>query len=355
MKQKISIIILNWNSWEDTIECLESLYQINYPNYDVIMVDNHSEDDSLEKIRQYSAGKIKVTSDFFQYNKKNKPIDIYEYLVKSTNTFKVTEDENIVIPEIGKINSHKSLFILKNRRNDGFAEGNNIGIKFSLNFLNPDYLFILNNDTVVDPNFLNELIHVADEENTAGILGPKVYYYSQKDKIHIYGGKINFWTGKTSYPEFNTTNSTTQEAKSPISEIDYISGCALLIKKEAILEAGLLNPHYFLYYEDTEWCFRVRKNDYKVLYVPEAKIWHKVSPTAVSTTGIYYLTRNRLFFMREYASKLQFISFLLFFVLYFLFHHLRILLYYRDPQRLVSFYKGVRDGFSTPSKDFVMK
>ena len=76
---KVSIIILNWNGWEDTIECLESLYQITYPNYDVIVVDNGSEDDSIEKIKEYAEGKVRVESKFFEYDSRNKPIKIMEY------------------------------------------------------------------------------------------------------------------------------------------------------------------------------------------------------------------------------------------------------------------------------------
>jgi GT2 family glycosyltransferase len=346
MYQKVSIIIINWNGWEDTIECLESLYQIKYPNYDVIVVDNNSDDDSLEKIREYCAGKISVKSDFFLYNAKNKPIELFEYSVKSN------EMNNISFNGDNTLKGQKSLFLLKNIKNDGFAQGNNIGIKFSLNYLDTDYFFLLNNDTVVDPNFLNDLMNVAVNDSSVGILGPKVYYYSEKDKINIYGGKISFWTGRTSYPEFNTID---HGQNSHVSEIDYISGCSLLIKKDAIMDAGILNPQYFLYYEDTEWCFRVRKKGFKVLHVPKAKIWHKFSSTAVSATGIYYLTRNRFFFMRENAYNLQFFIFLLFFILYFLFHHIRILLYYRDINSLFSLYRGFWDGLITPSNDFVLK
>jgi GT2 family glycosyltransferase len=346
MNQKVSIIILNWNGWEDTIECLESLYQINYPHYNIIIVDNASDDDSIEKIQQYCDGKIEIISDFFQYKPGNKPILLLEYEKTDIDANSLTS----LNKDLNVNSKFKSLILLKNDNNDGFAEGNNVGIRFALNHLKTDYFLLLNNDTVVDPNFLDELVKLGAAEDKVGILGPKVYDYSQKDKISVYGGNVNFYTGRTSYPEFNSFQS---QQNNNISEIDYISGCSLLIKKDAVLDAGLLNTYYFLYYEDTEWCFRVKNKGYKIMHVPKAKIWHKFSPTSDSANGIYYLTRNRFFFMRENANTLQFVSFLFFFVLYFLFHHLRILVYYRDIQRLYSFYRGIWDGLLTPNKDFM--
>src|ERR1700690_2923308 len=138
---KVSVIILNWNGWKDTIECLESLYQIDYPNYDIILVDNHSEDDSIQKIRDYCEGKIRPKSTFYNYNQENKPIQIFEYTQKEiekdlqTNKSKGYQD----------LSSDKKLILIKNDKNYGFAEGNNVGIRYSLKTLNPQYILLLNN------------------------------------------------------------------------------------------------------------------------------------------------------------------------------------------------------------------
>ncbi|MEN4006462.1 MAG: glycosyltransferase [Methanobacterium sp.] len=131
MKPNVSIIILNWNGWKDTIECLESLYQIDYPNYEVIVVDNASSDNSIEKIRDYCKGKIKVKSEFFEYNSINKPIEIFE----------LNKDETRKIEEMYyNLPSNRKLILIKNDQNYGYAEGNNIGIRYALNTLENFYL-----------------------------------------------------------------------------------------------------------------------------------------------------------------------------------------------------------------------
>jgi len=122
MNPKVSIIILNWNGWKDTIECLESLYQITYPNYDVILVDNGSEDESIEKIKEYCEGKIMVESKFFKYDPSNKPIKIIEY------TREEAEGGGGKEKKITNLPSDKKMILIKNEKNYGFAEGNNVGL-----------------------------------------------------------------------------------------------------------------------------------------------------------------------------------------------------------------------------------
>jgi len=145
---RVTIIILNWNGWEDTVECLESIFQINYHNFVVIVVDNASEDDSIEKLRQYCNGILKVNSKFFYYSSLNKPIELFEY---TNNELEKTFNSNTK-------NLSNKLFLIKNSKNYGFAKGNNIGIEYAINTFDPDYVLLLNNDTVVDKEFLKELV-----------------------------------------------------------------------------------------------------------------------------------------------------------------------------------------------------
>ena len=169
MNPNVSIIILNWNGWKDTIECLESLYQINYPYFNVILLDNGSEDNSIERIKEYTEGNFHVESEFFKYSKENKPVKIFEYTEEEIKSLEGIENE------FYSISSNKKLILIKNNKNYGFAEGNNIGMRFILNNLNSDYVLLLNNDTVVDTDFLDELVKVAESEEKIGIVGPKVY------------------------------------------------------------------------------------------------------------------------------------------------------------------------------------
>ncbi|MEN6514775.1 glycosyltransferase, partial [Methanoculleus sp.] len=151
---RVSIIILNWNGWKDTIECLESVYQITYQNYDVIVVDNGSENESIEKIKEYARGNLEVTSRFFDYSRENKPLHYIEYSLDETKAEKGKE------AEIADLPSWKKLILINNMKNYGFAEGNNIAIRYALKVLNPEYVLLLNNDTIVDRNFLDELVNV---------------------------------------------------------------------------------------------------------------------------------------------------------------------------------------------------
>jgi len=271
---RVSIIILNWNGWEDTIECLESLYQITYPNYEVIVVDNNSEDNSIEKIKEYCEGKIKVESKFFEYDPNNKPIYVLEYTREQAEKGGYFRKEKY----FSKLPSNRKLRLILNEKNYGFSEGNNIGMRYALKVLNPDYVLLLNNDTVVDPEFLSELIKIGGDDEKIGVLGPKIYYYSYKQKNNVFwviGTKINWWTGYTTEIGYNEIDFGQYDK---IMEFDAVSGCAMLIKTSVLQKVGLLDSDFFLGAEDLEFCTRVRKiGGFKVVYVPYSKIWHKVS------------------------------------------------------------------------------
>lgn len=292
---RVSIIILNWNGREDTIECLESLYRINYPNYDVIIVDNGSRDDSAQKIKEYAEGNIEINSKFFRYNPHNKPIKVFE----------ITEDEakqgEFNRPAYEKFDPDRRMILIKNKDNYGFAGGNNIGIKFALSVLNPDYVLLLNNDTVVDPNFLTELVKVAESDEKIGIVGPKIYYYDYKgrsDVIVFTGAKLTLWNGKEYRYGFQEVDNNQWDK---LISVGKIEGSCMLIKTEVIKNIGFLKHSFFAYWEETDFCFRAREHKYDLIYVPTGKIWHKVEarPKSSSWFRIYLMNRNKWIFIRE--------------------------------------------------------
>jgi len=338
---KVSIILLNWNGWKDTIECLESLYQITYPNYDVIVVDNGSEDDSIEKIKEYCEGKIEVTSKFFEYDTNNKPIKIIEYTREEAEAGGGKEKE------IDDLPSNRKLIFIKNEKNFGFAEGNNIGMRYALKALNPDYILLLNNDTVVDKRFLDELVKVAESDEKIGIVGPKIYYYNhngQSDVIWFAGGKINYYTGKTPH-RGNYERDTGQYNK--IEETDYVTGCSLFIKRVIVKEIGMLDEEYFFGHEDIDFCVRASRQGFKIMYAPGSRIWHKYSASlggqrkSITTVATYYRIRNRFIFLKTYSSRLQFICSTIFFIASLPRYLLSFILYYRNKQLLKYFIKAL--------------
>jgi GT2 family glycosyltransferase len=252
MAKKTSIVLLNYNSYEDTFACIASLENMNYENYEIIVVDNASTDGSFEKLRK----------------------------------------------EFG--NKHT---LLASKRNGGFAYGNNIGIKHGLNN-GANYILLLNNDTLVDPDFLLKLIETAESNETAGIITGKILYESQRDKIWYGGGEINWkrFHG-VHYVNDPRHNCSSQDLKTTIT---FATGCLMLIKREVFEKLGLLPEEYFMYYEDVDFCAKAYNNGYSIMYDPQCIIFHKVGASTgeeESAFSVEWNTRSRLLFMRKYKNQ----------------------------------------------------
>ena len=286
---KVSIIILNWNGKNDTVECLDSLKEMTYPNYEIILVDNGSIDGSAE------------------------------YLKK-------------LYPEIE---------FIENGENLGFAEGNNVAIR-KVVARKTDYVLLLNNDTVVHPEFLTELVKVLENETSIGVVGPTVYYYNEKDRIQSAGAKIYWYKGQS--PHITSKN---YIELNEIRDVDYIMGCALLTNCELFKKIGYLNKDYFAYWEETDWCVRAKKAGYRIVHVPSAKVWHKGGSTTQKISGFheYQMTRNMFWFMKTHASTRQYLVFLIYFFGFQFWYSSAIhILYYKNIQTYRSFLKGIVDG-----------
>ncbi len=255
---KVSIIILNWNGKEDTIECLKSLNKLYYNNYDIILIDNGSIDNSIEYIHQY----------------------------------------------------FPNLKIIENKINLGFAGGNNIGIDIAINN-GAEYILLLNNDTIVDPNLLNELINVALSNTKIAFVGSKIYYYDfygKKNVINYAGGKLCIWRGVARHIGINQIDNAQFDFN---KEVDYIEGSCLLVKVDIIKKIGYLNPDMFTYWEDIDWCIRGKKAGYKLLYAYKAKMWHKIGSykKEKSKKAYYYNGRNIFIIIKQHASLIEKILF----------------------------------------------
>ncbi len=339
---RVSIIILNWNGWRDTIECLESLYRITYPNYDVIVVDNGSKDASVKKIKEYAEGKIKINSKFFEYNPSNKPIKVFEISEDDAREGKFNK------PIYKKFDPNRRMILIKNKDNYGFAGGNNVGIKFALSVLNPDYILLLNNDTVVDKHFLNELVKVSESDEKIGSAGPKIYYYDyngRDDVISFAGEELILWKGKGIR---HGNKEIDKEQWDKIKSVDKIEGSCMMIKKEVLEKIGLFDERFFCYWEETDLCFRAKNEGFKVFYVPQARIWHKVASSSGGTLSpfyVYHMTRNRFWFLRKNTSpKILRLHLLYTFLWELWFQSVVFLLYHQNIKLLYSYAKGVIKG-----------
>ncbi|HSX04495.1 MAG TPA: glycosyltransferase family 2 protein [Rhabdochlamydiaceae bacterium] len=247
---KIAIIILNWNRPTDTLECLESLQKIHYSNYEIVVVDNGSTDDSVALIKQ----------------------------------------------------SYPTLCMIENGENLGFAEGNNRGIEAAL-AKNADYILLLNNDTVVHPDILQAFAAAATEHPNAGAFGAKIYFYDEPTLIWHAGGDIDKH-GRCVH--IGCGECDLEKKRETIAKIGYACGCAILIKSEVVRRVGMLCPKFFLIWEEIDFCWRVRNAGYDCLFVPKAKLWHKISTSFEGGNHgpiwQYFYWRNRLLFLEKHLS-----------------------------------------------------
>ena len=248
---KIYIIILNWNGKKDTLECLESVQQINYPNYQVVVADNGSVDGSVSAIQE----------------------------------------------------KFSDVHIIENQENLGFAGGNNVGIEYAV-AEGADYVFLLNNDTTVDTQLLWAFIEATEKYQEAGIFGAKIYMYKSPEKIWYAGAK--WLPEQAKFIHLGQGEFDSKIKWQQIKETEYICGCAFFIKTEVIKEIGVLDSRYFLTWEETDWCYRARKAGYQCMVVPNAKVWHKISASfsggQQAPHAQYFWWRNRLLWIENNLS-----------------------------------------------------
>ena len=245
---KVVIVILNWNGINDTIECIESVLKIDYPNFDIVVVDNGSSDGSGRMIR-----------DRFD-----------------------------------------QIHLIENDSNLGYAEGNNVGIRHALKN-GAECVWLLNNDTVVDKNALIAMIDLAERNREIGILGSKIYYFDQPDTIWFAGATID-WRRAVSAHIGRLEKDTGQYETD--KEVDRVTGCSMLIRREVFENVGLFDENFFLYDEEVDLCVRARKKGYRNYYVPKSIVYHKISASTGESSApvyAYYDTRNFLYLIKKHV------------------------------------------------------
>lgn len=251
----VYIILLNYNGYNDTIDCMESLQSIVYPNYKILVVDNKSTNKSEEYIKGYIKGK-------------------------------------------------KNIHFIQTGKNLGFSGGNNVGMEWALKN-GADYICLLNNDTTVEPDFLNILVDEMEKNEDIGISAGKIMYYSNPNIIWSAGGYINKSKCLGYHYGINCKDSKEYSEK---KEVTFLTGCLQLIKVDAIKSIGLYDEEYFLYMEDVDFCYRAKLKGYKIMYIPESKIYHKVSASTggeQSPMVLYYMTRNVMLFNQKFKDSLN--------------------------------------------------
>jgi len=243
-------VILNTNRKNDTLQCLASLLGNSYPNQKTIVLDNHSTDGSVPAICE----------------------------------------------------AYPDVQIIELEQNLGYAGNNNVGIKAALE-QGAEWVFVLNEDIILHPECLCHLIGVGEQDPRIGILGPLVYHYDEPQVIQSAGGILGKYWQSIHLGKDEPDRGQYVQAHC----VEWISGCAILVRRAAIEQAGMLDPNYFIYWEETEWCIRISRTGWKILNVPSAKIWHKgvqrdYQPKPSFT---YYGTRNHLLTLAKHKAPLS--------------------------------------------------
>lgn len=294
---KVSIIILNRNWRQDTIECLESVYRIDYPNYEVILVDNGSSNESIEKVRAWTHKQVEVSSKYFETTTCTHDLTIYEYTKEELENGSYLEGKKRLDP----LPSNKKLFLLKNDQNYGFAEGNNIAMRQVLSESSSDYILCLNNDTIVKSDILKEMMYTYKKSNQVWIVAPvNLNYYDWN--IDFYGWGINRVLG---WPfHYKKEN---HKKYFPI-----VVWTCMLIRTERLKQFGYFDPSYFCYMEESDLCIRMYDKGYNHYLARNTCIYHKINwSTKGSTFSQYSLAKNRIIFMKKnsrwYINRVIFI------------------------------------------------
>ncbi|NQT25790.1 glycosyltransferase family 2 protein [candidate division KSB1 bacterium] len=311
MKKKLAIIIINWNGWKDTIECLNSLLDSVGQQLSIILIDNGSTDNSINEIRHW-AGKT-GKSDYGPYNSIiDKDKIIFNELSYSNNANKIQLAET----KVSQSKSTNFIFI-KSDKNLGFAKGCNIGIRYALD-LTYDYIMLLNNDTTVDKNCINLCMKFMDNAEY-DVVTPKILHYYYPDTIWNYGGKLTF-TGSRKYFKKSYIDDSRQ-----YRDISFITGCALIARAGIFIKYGRLTERFFFGEEDYEFSLRMRKNNIRMAAILSAKVYHKIGVSSdlalegdkLSKAFVFYLNRIinlKIFYHRLHWYIWRFIT--LFFILY---------------------------------------
>ncbi len=295
----VAVIILNWSRWRDTVRCLESVFQSAYGNFCVVLVDNGSQDGSVENVMAWAEGRIPVDSQFFSNRAENKPIPATV----------LSEKDAAGLHSRTAAGGNGRLHVVLNKKNRGFSRGNNIGIRYALQVLGAQYVMLLNNDTIILPDCMRELVRAAEHEPGAGACQAKMLSMSAADVIDTAG--ISLRTDDI-FAEAIGHGVPDGEDFSRIRDIFGACAGAALYRKSMLDEIGLFDEDYFAYYEDVDLAFRARIRGWRALYVPGAVVYHEHSATLGKEAPVKtrLLERNRYYCMIKNAPRQVLISFL---------------------------------------------
>lgn len=259
-KPLVYILLLNYNGWKDTVICLESIYKNSYDNYRIVVIDNDSPDNSMEKIIGWANGDDQnITGTNHELQK------LYTPPVKKPVKYRYYNRNEYNKPS-DPVNSGE-IILIQTGENLGFAGGMNHGIRYALS-KEADYVWILNNDTLIKSESLDEMLSLSQKFNNSIITGSVIYYANRINSIQAWGGgKIDFIKGFTKHLTVP-------------GKVDYLTGASMLIPRKIIEKTGLFDEGFFMYWEDADYCMRAKKNGFGLEVAEKSIIYHKHNVSA---------------------------------------------------------------------------
>ena len=295
-------MLLNWNGWRDTIECLESLFRNDYPRYQVVVCDNGSQDGSLERLQAWAEGHLDVDISpdhplrHFSFPPVSKPIPFVQL------------DREQAIASAGVPLPNKSLVLIDNRDNVGFARGTNVGMRYALGQGDCTYIWLLNGDTVVARDALVHLVDRMRRDPGIGLCGSALLFYHEPCRVQaLCGATFNRWFATSRHIGAFRPAERCVNVERTERDIDYVVGASLLTSRRFVEAIGLMSEDYFLYFEEIDWATRA-SGKYKLACSLKSIVYHKEGasigssskPAKKSLAADYYGLRNRLVFTRKF-------------------------------------------------------
>jgi GT2 family glycosyltransferase len=254
---RIAIILVNWNNYDDSVQCLESIKKCTYQNREITVVDNGSDGNDAQLLAEKFGDEIRI---------------------------------------------------IENERNLGFAKGCNVGIRDAL-ARDADYVVLLNNDTIVAPDFLDGLVGVLQGDGEVGIAGGKILCHEYPDLIWSAGGTINYRTGST---PMRGSGEVDDGKYGKTTEVDWVCSCFMIVSRDVLEDVGLFDERFFFGWEDADLCVRAAQKGHRVVYIPGSVVWHKgfgeEKKERLKGKPLYYATRGHFIFIGKHFNRKQILS-----------------------------------------------
>ena len=269
MAASVCIILVNYKTWQDTIECMESILKSSFTNYQIVVVENGSDDESWSQLLKWSRGEFALSispkNPLFHITH---PPAIKPILYHRSD---VAESDHL---RLGPIQDVRPILFVKSEKNLGFAGGNNVGLRYAL-YNQFEYAWLLNNDTVIEPNALRELVSFCEneKENKIGITGSKLMLYHKPDVMQGIGAIFNKYSGKSKI--IGAQQKDAGQFDGEKIECNYVIGASMFVTYDFLLDVGLMSEEYFLYNEENDWSARGKRKGWNVGVAVKSKIYHK--------------------------------------------------------------------------------